>query len=160
MAVKKKRIFTISLLLILLADGTLCGYSISKYKGSAAPSQIVNEPRGSLPSERNRPSGLPGQTPGERSQVSDNADQTPGGQAADPAQRQRNRQPDLDNQPDGQFPGQDAAQPAPSGRRGFGGIASAGNKYAPQLLCYAAVFLIVFIAACCFYPPDSARPSI
>lgn len=143
MAVIKKRIFTISLLLILLAAGTLCVYSISKYKGSTAPAQNVNEPRSSLQGERNWPSDIPEQTPGERSQVSDNANQTPGGRAADPAQRQRNRQPDLANQPGGQLPGQAAT----SGGRGFGGITSAGTKYAPQLLSYAAVFLIVFIAA-------------
>jgi Gpi18-like mannosyltransferase len=148
MAVIKKRIFTISLLLILLAAGILCGYAISKYKGSAAPAQNVNEPRSSLQGERNRPSDMPQQTPGARSQLSDNANQTPGGQAADPAQRQRNRQqPDMTNQPGGQFPGQDAAQPAPSGGRGFGGISSAATKYAPQLLGCAAVFLILFIAA-------------
>ncbi len=146
MAVIKNRIFTISLLLILLAAGTLCGYTISKYKGSAAPAQNVNEPRSSLQGERNRPSDMQQQTPG-ASQLSDNANQTPGGQTADPAQRQRNRPSDMANQPGGQFPGQDAAQPAPSGGRGFGGISSAATKYAPQLLCCAAVFLIVFIAA-------------
>lgn len=53
MAVIKKRIFTISLLFILLAAGALCGYTISKYKGSAAPTQTVNEPRSSLQGARN-----------------------------------------------------------------------------------------------------------
>lgn len=147
MAVIRKRIFTISLLLILLAAGILCGYTISKYKGSAATSQNIDAPRSSLQGERNRPSDLPEQTPGERSQV-DNSNQTPGGQAADPAQRQRNRPSDMANQPGGQLPGQDATQPAaPSGGLGFGGITSAGTKYAPKLIGYSAVFLIVFIAA-------------
>lgn len=176
MAVIKKHIFHISVLLIILASGILCAYAIVNYHGSTAPSRNTSEAPGFQQGERTQPSGMPGQTTANGGQVSNNTDQAPGGQnqaegqatgdggqafnttdqtqngqthAADQNQRQRNRQPGMSNQPGGQPSGQSGDQPAaPSGGRGFGGITNAGIKYAPYLLTYAALFLFSIIAAC------------
>ncbi len=148
MAVFKKHAFTICLVLIVLAAAALCVYALANYHGSAAPFQNFDAPRSAPQGERNRPGQMPEQAPGARNQA-DNANQTPGGQAADPAQRQKNRQPDA-AKPDAQLPGHDANQQAgPAGGRGFGGITSAAAKYVPQLLGCSAGFLIIFIAAYC-----------
>lgn len=150
MAVIKKHIFHISVLLILLASGILCAYTLANYQGVTAPSWNTSDSRSFTQGERTRPSGMPGQAAGDGGQVSNNTDQTQNGQtqAADQSQRQRTRQPGMANQPGGQPSGQSEDQPAaPSGDRSFGGMTNAGIKYAPYLLAYAAVFLLAIIAA-------------
>ena len=62
---------------------------------------------------------------------------------------ERNRWPDNPHQiPGGQFTKPDSTQHMghPNGRM-LGGITSAGTKYAPQLITYSIIFLVVFIAA-------------
>lgn len=150
MEVIKKHFFKISVLLILLASGILCTYTLANYQNSTAPSRNTSDTRSFTQVERTRPSGMPGQAAGDGSQASNNTDQTQNGQtqAPDQSQRQRNRQPNIVNQPGGQPSGQSEDQPAaPSGGRSFGGMTNAGIKYAPYLLTYAAVFLLAIIAA-------------
>lgn len=151
MDVIKKHSFKLSVLLILLASGILCAYTLANYHGSTAPSRNTIDSRGFQQGERNRPSDMPGQAAGDGGQVSNSTDQTQGGQtqAPDQSQRQRTRQPGMANQQGGQAPGQGGDQPAaPSGGRdGFGGMTNAGIKYAPYLLTYAALFLFATIAA-------------
>ncbi len=62
---------------------------------------------------------------------------------------ERNRLPDIPNQtPRGQFTKLNSTQHmAPPNGRMWGGIASAGTKYAPQLISYSIIFLFAFIAA-------------
>lgn len=150
MAYIKKHLFTIIMLLLLLAAGITCAYTLSNYQGSIASSQNIGETRTTQQGERIRPAGTPGQAAIDNGQASTDMGQTPGGQPqnADPAQRQRNRQPDTANQPGGQPTAPDADQNTdPSGGRGFGGLGSVDSKYAPYLLAYAAAFLAVCIAA-------------
>lgn len=62
---------------------------------------------------------------------------------------ERDQFSDIQNQiPKGQFPDPDSTQRMvpPSGRM-WGGITSAGTKYAPQLITYSIIFLFLFIAA-------------
>lgn len=150
MAVIKKHIFHISVLLILLASGVLCAYTLANYQGSTALSRNTSDSRNFTQGERTRPSGMPGQATAEGGQVSNNTDQTQNGQtqAPDQSQRRGNRQLNMANQPGGQPSGQSGDQPAAtSGGRGFGSMTNAGIKYAPYLLTYAAVFLFAIIAA-------------
>lgn len=114
MALFKKHILRISLLLILLAAGCLCVYTIWNYNGDSAPTQSRIGPGNSLP--------------GERSRLPEMANQIPRGQFPDPNSTQR--------------------MATPSGRM-WGGITSAGTKYAPQLITYSVIFLVLFIAAYC-----------
>lgn len=150
MSAIKKHIFHISVLVILLASGILCAYTLANYQGVTAPSRNTSDSRSFTQGERTRPSGMPGQPTADDGQVSNNTDQAPEGQTqtADQSQRQRTRQPGMANQPGGQPSGQSGEQSfAPSGGRGFGGMTNTGIKYAPYLLTYAAVFLLAIIAA-------------
>jgi Gpi18-like mannosyltransferase len=150
MAYIKKHLFTIIMLLLLLAAGITCAYALSNYQGGIASSHNNGETRTVQQGERTRPSGTPGQPAIDNGQASTDMGQAPGGQPqnADSAQRQRNRQPDVANQPGGQPTAPDVGQTtAPYGGRGFGGMGSVDSKYAPYLLAYAAAFLAACIAA-------------
>ena len=150
MAFVKRYVFIASLLLILLSTGILCACAISNYEGGTTPARNFNDPRGYLQSEGNRPYDVTEQTTGERSRVSGSPNRAPEGQAPDAGavRRERNRQAETENRVAGQArePGPD--QPgAPSGGSRPGATASAGTRYAPQLLACAAVFLILSVAA-------------
>lgn len=146
----KKHLFTIIMLLLLLAAGITCARALADYQGGNAQTQNTGETRTTQQVDRNRSTGTPGQAAIDNGQAPTGASQAPGGQPqnTDPTQRQRNRQPDTTNQPGEQPSSQNADQTtAPSGGRGFGGMGSVDSKYAPYLLAYAAAFLAACIAA-------------
>jgi Gpi18-like mannosyltransferase len=67
-------------------------------------------------------------------------------------QGNRNQSPEMTNQtPGGQSPGRDTNQQPveTSGGHMGGGFASGGTKYAPQLIIYSIIFLVLFAAAYC-----------
>lgn len=117
----RKHLLQIGLLLILLASGVLCGYSLGNYDANTMQGETRIEQRNSVPNTEIRPSSTP--------------NQTPKGQLPDQNIRQRAAAP----------------QGAPATARPGSTGSNSSTVIAPYLLAYAVMFFALCIVAYGFF---------